>query len=267
MQQAVGKYAPVSLFRRLVVDLMHFSAKVPGVTLERRMNLARLVAARQACSPQPAWSVIFTKAFAIVAARTPALRTSYLTFLRPRFYEHFNNIATINIDRQLANERIVLYAHIIEPEKCTLQEIDAIIRDHQQRPIESIPSYRNAVRMSRIPWPVRRMVFWAGLNMFGSLRAHFFGTFGISSVGSQGAGITHLLPLLTCQLHYGIFEPTGELEMRMSFDHRVLDGAAAARALADLEEILLNEVILECLGSAPERDAFTPRTSRSEQLA
>ena len=249
MSQPAGRYVSISRFRRLVIDLMHFSAKVPGVTLERRMDLARLVAARQACMPAPTWSAIFTKAFAVVAARNPVFRTAYLPRPWSRFFyevaRHLS-IATINIDRQLDTERVILYAHIDSPDSRTLQEIDAIINDHKQRPVEEIPSYRSAVRMSRIPWPFRRLVMWAGLNVLGSMRCRFFGTFGITSVGSQGAGITHLLPLLTCQIHYGIFDSAGGLAMRMSFDHRVLDGATAAQALADLEEVLLGQMLVEC---------------------
>ncbi|MCE9529601.1 MAG: 2-oxo acid dehydrogenase subunit E2 [Planctomycetes bacterium] len=246
MSQATGRYIPVSYFRRLVTDLMHFSAKVPGATIERRMNLGRLVAAREACTPAPTWSAIFAKAFAMVAARTPALRTSYLTFPWPRFYEHFTNIATINIDRELADERIVLFAHIPSPETRTLREIDAIIRHHQLEPVDNIPSNRWALFLSRVPWPFRRLLWWAALSMRGSIRCRFFGTFAMSSVGSQGAGITHLMPLLTSQLHYGMIDPTGGLEMRLSFDHRVLDGALVARGLAQMEEILLNDMVRDC---------------------
>lgn len=246
MTQASGRYIPVSYFRRLVTDLMHFSAKVPTVTLERRMDLTRLIAARQACTPPPTWSAIFIKAFALVAARTPVLRTSYLTFPWPRFYEHSANIATVNVDRHVADERIVLYAPITSPENRTLRDIDAIIHEHQQQPVNSIASYRRAVRLSRVPWPFRRLLWWAGLNVLGSVRCRFFGTFGITSLGSQGAGITRLVSLLTAQLHYGLFEPTGALEMRLSFDHRVLDGATAARALVDLDDVLLDEMVREC---------------------
>jgi hypothetical protein len=248
MSQQVGTYSRVSHFRRLVIDLMHFTAKVPSVTLERPMELARLVAARHACIPSPTWSAIFTKAFALVAARSPVLRTAYLTFPWHRFYEHDTSVGTINIDRQLENERIVVYAHIDGPENHSLQEIDAIIRDHQLQPVENLASYRSALRTSQVPWPFRRLILWAGLNILGSFRSHFFGTFGITSVGSQGAGITYVPPLLTCQLHYGMFDSTGCLPMRLSFDHRVLDGAAAAQALADLEEVLLSEIVRECAG-------------------
>lgn len=246
MSPATGRYIPVSYFRRLVTDLMHFSAKVPSVTIERRMDLARLVSARQASTPAPTWSALFTKAYALVAARTPPLRTSYLTFPWPRFYEHSTNIATLNIDRQLADERVVLYAHIESPENRTLRELDAIIHAHQQERPENISSYRRAVRLSRVPWPFRRLLWWAGLNVFGPTRCRYFGTFGFTSLGSQGVGITHLVPLLTSQLHYGMFDPDGGLEMRLSFDHRVLDGVTAARALADLEGVLLGEILREC---------------------
>ena len=44
------------------------------ITIDRRMKLAALVAARRACLPRPSWSAIFIKAFAIIAARTPELR-------------------------------------------------------------------------------------------------------------------------------------------------------------------------------------------------
>jgi hypothetical protein len=250
MSPPTGRYIPVSYFRRLVTDLMHFSAAVPSVTIERHMDLARLVAARQACSPPPTWSAIFTKAFALVAARTPLLRTSYMKFPWPRFYEHAINIVTLNVDRQLADERVVIYAHVSSPENHTLQSLDAIIRSYQEDPVESILSYRRAVRMSRIPWPFRRWIWWLGLNAFGSIRCHNFGTFGISSLGSQGAGITQLTPLLSSQLHFGMFDPSGGLEVRLSFDHRVLDGVTAALALGDLEGVLLGEMVRECTASA-----------------
>jgi hypothetical protein len=248
MSQPTGTYHSVSYFRRLVTDLMQFAATVPSVTIERRMDLSRLVAARQACTPSPTWSAIFMKAYALVAARTPALRTSYLKFPWPQFYEHPINIATLNVDRQVADERVVLQVHIASPETRTLHDLDAFIHDYQQQPVENIPAYRTAVRMSRVPWPIRQMLWWGALNVFGSTRCHYFGTFSITSLGSQGAAILHLVTLLTSTLHYGMLDPTGGLEVRLSFDHRVLDGTTAARALEDLETVLLGEILHECTG-------------------
>ena len=85
----------------------------------------------------------------------PALRRSYLKFPWPRLYEHPHNIATLNIERRLPDEDIVLYCLIRGPENRSLAELDALVRHHQEAPIETLRSYRRAVAVSRIPWNVR----------------------------------------------------------------------------------------------------------------
>jgi hypothetical protein len=246
MGTPAGKYHPISYFRRLVIDLMHFSAQVPSITVERRMELSALVAARAACNPSPSWTAIFTKAYARVAAAHPLLRTAYVKSPWPRFYEHPVNIVTLNVDRKLFNERIVIYGLVPSPENRSLQDLDAVIRYHQDEPVDNIPSYRNARRLSWVPWPFRRLLWWSAINVLGGLRCRHFGTFGITSVGALGAGLTHLVPLLTSTLHYGQFDASGRVEMRLSFDHRVFDGATAAEALAEMESVLLGEIAQEC---------------------
>lgn len=83
--------------------------------------------------------------------RHPALRPSYLTFPWPRLSEEAVNNATLNIDRQVADERVVLYAHIPSPESRTLQDLGAIIHPHQYGPVDSIPSYHRAAPLSHVP--------------------------------------------------------------------------------------------------------------------
>src|SRR5688572_3985514 len=112
MAKLPGKTIRITPFRRLVIDLMQFSLKVPTVTVDRRMNLARLFEARQACFPRPTWTALFTKAYALAAAQEPALRRCYLGIPWARFYEHPKNIATLNIGRRVHDEEIVLHAHI-----------------------------------------------------------------------------------------------------------------------------------------------------------
>jgi hypothetical protein len=112
--------------------------------------------------------------------------------------------------------------------------------------VVELPSYRHATRLARIPWPFRRLIWGAGLDMIGSARSHFFGTFGVTSLGAYGAGMLNLVPLLTSTIHYGMFNADGVLEMRLSFDHRVFDGATAAGALAEMEVVLSADIIAEC---------------------
>ncbi len=245
MLRRTGRHYAISHFRRLVIDLMHFSAGVPSVTIERRMSLAALVAARAAREPSPSWSALFAKALALVAVRMPELRTSYLKFPWPHFYEHGCTEATLNVAREVAGERVILMAHVHAPEELPLEQIDAIICHHREGPVDDIRSYRQAMRLSRVPWPLRRLAWWAALNVLGRVRCHHFGTFGITTVAAEGSSFTHLVPLLTATLHYGLFDAFGGLDMRLSFDHRVFDGLLAAQVLNELEVTLLGDILRE----------------------
>jgi hypothetical protein len=250
MAKEVGRSVPLSPFRRLVTDLMGFSQRVPAVTAERRMNLSALSAARQACPSRPSWAILFTKAFALVAQSRPELRRSYMSFPWARLYEHPSSTVALNVERQHGEEMIVTQCLIRQPENRSLAELDALIRSHQTEPLEEMRWYRRAVTMSKVPWPIRSLVWWGALNVLGRQRCHNFGTFSVSSVAAQGAGLLSLIPILTAALHYGLFDESGTLEMRLTFDHRVLDGATAARILVDVERTLKDEILAEVIGLA-----------------
>jgi hypothetical protein len=249
MGKAVGRYLPVSPFRRIVTDLMHFSRQVPSVTADRRMDLAPLAAARQACTPRPGWCVLFTKAFGMLGRDYPELRRSYLKFPWPRLYEHPHTVATLNVERRLPGEDIVLYCLIRSPENRSVAAIDALVRHHKEAPVQTLRSYQRSVALSRIPWPMRHWFWWGSLNVFGRRRCHNFGTFGISSVAAQGAGLLHLIPVLTSTLHYGLFDAAHCLDVRLSWDHRVMDGGTVGRVLSDLEAVLNREIVQELAGT------------------
>ena len=195
---------------------------------------------------------MFIKAFAIVAQRQPLLRQSFMTCPWARFYEHPYSIATFNISRKVGDEEVVLQAQIRKPENRSLGEIDAIVRRYQETPVEEIKSYRRVRSVSCLPTAIRRSLMWMTFNLIGRRRCHNFGTFAISSVADRGAGILNMTPLLTSTLHYGLFDEKGNLDVRYAFDHRVLDGAPAAEALAALEDALLGEILdeVKALGCA-----------------
>ncbi len=245
MAKEAGRSYPLSPFRRLVTDLMRFSQRVPAVTVERRVNLAALVAARRGCTPRPSWAVVFAKAFALVARDRPPLRRSYMAFPWARLYEHPYSTVALNVERQLPDEAVVVQCLIRRPDNRSLAELDGIVRSYQAEPLGRLRWYRRAMAMSRLPWPVRPLLWWGALNVFGRRRCHNFGTFGLSTVAAQGAGLLHLIPLLTSMLHYGLIDAAGDLDLRLTFDHRVMDGAAAARVLVDLERTLQGDVLAE----------------------
>ena len=248
MSKSKGRHVPLTPLRQLVVDLLHFCDKVPGGTVERPMNLAPLIAARHASITRPSWTAIFLKAMGIVAARHPELRRAYLGFPWPRLYEHPSNIANFTIERRYQNEDVVFFVQVRRPENRSLVELDEIIRTCKEAPVESIKTFRRALSMSKVPWPIRRLSWWVSLNFFGKMRVHNYGTFSLTTVASQGAGIVTLMPLVTSTLHYGMFDDRGILPMRITFDHRVCDGAIIARALVELETTLKTTILEEIEG-------------------
>jgi hypothetical protein len=249
MSKRTGRNLRLSPLRKLVGDHQHFCAKVPGATVERPLSLAALRAARQACVSRPSWCAIFLKAMSAVGARHPQFRRAFLPFPWPHLYEHPDNIANFTIERRYQDEDVVFYVQVRRPERRSLAELDAIIHTCKDEPVESVKFFRRAIRLSKVPWPFRRLAWWASLNLSGKLRAHNFGTFSVTSTASEGAGILALLPLVTSTLHYGLFDDRDNLPARITFDHRVLDGAIVARGLVELEEVLQTTILEELLNA------------------
>ncbi len=81
--------------------------------------------------------------------------------------------------------------------------------------------------------------------MSGRKRAHFLGTYGVSTYSGLGAASLHPLSPLTTALNYGVIDEAGGVDVRIIYDHRVLDGATVARALQDLDRVLQCEILAE----------------------
>jgi hypothetical protein len=245
MPQPVGRNLSLSLPRRFICDLVHFARKVPTVPVERRMSLGEVAAARQAARPRPSWCAVFTKAYACVAAARPELRRAYLSFPAPHLYEHPLNVASVAVERRFGDEDAVFFAHLRSPEALGLREVDDALRRFKDEPLERLSSVRRALLVSRLPRPLRRLVWWIGLECWGRKRAHYLGTYGVSVYAGLGAASLHpLSPLTTC-LNYGVLAAEGTVDVRIIYDHRVLDGATVARALEDLEGMLRGQVLNE----------------------
>jgi hypothetical protein len=245
MSQPAGVNIPLSLPRRQICDYLHFARQIPSVPVQRRMHLGELVAVRNSAEPRPSWCAIFTKAYAFISAAYPQLRRAYLSFPWPHLYEHPINVASVAVERRVGDEDAVLFAHLNQPEKQPLTEIDARLRQHKEGPLEAIGGLRRQLRTARLPLPLRRSLWWAGLNLWGRKRAHFFGTYGVSVYAGLGAASLHPLSVLTSTLTYGVIDSAGEVDVRIIYDHRVMDGSTVARALGDLEKVLNLEILAE----------------------
>jgi hypothetical protein len=245
MSQPKGVTIPLSLPRRFICDLLHFAQQIPSVPVQRKMHLGALVAARNAAEPRPSWAAIFTKAYAFVTAAYPELRRAYLSFPWPRLYQHPVNVAMLAVERDFGDEKAVFFHHLDEPEKQSLPEIDGRLRRAKEAPLESIGTFRRVMLISRLPRLLRRLLWWYALNVSGRKRVRFLGTFAVSTYGALGANSLHPRGVMTSTVNYGPIDPDGSVDVRIIYDHRVLDGSVVARALADLERVLKHEIIAE----------------------
>lgn len=245
MDTTKGRRLALSLPRRQICDLMHFALQVPTIPVQRRMNLAPLMAARKAVNPRPSWAALFTKAFALTSARHASLRRFYVGFPWAHLYEHPFSVANVAVERLYEGEDAVFGEQMARPETWSISKIDTRLRKVKTCPVEKIGSFRRAMLIGRFPWPIRRFLWWVALNCWPRKRAARLGTFGVSAYGGLGASSLHPLSTATATINWGTIEANGDVDVRLIYDHRVMDGATVARILGDLEQMLNGQIVEE----------------------
>ncbi|WP_439631378.1 hypothetical protein [Gemmata sp.] len=250
MAPVPGRRMALSAPRRLVCDLLHASRNIPVVTFERSIDVSAVAAARRDAPHPPPWAVLFVKAFALVASRRPELRRAYLPLPWPHLWEAAHSVASVAVEREYRGEPAVLFGLVKNPEARPLAELVAKLNEWKTRPVEAVGNFNRQLRYARLPLPVRRLVWRYATAWSGAIKARNLGTFGVSLTGAGGAAALNLICPLTASLNTGVIRPDGTVDVRLHFDHRVLDGMPAARALADLEEVLAGAVAAEVRGSA-----------------
>jgi hypothetical protein len=261
-----GRWISLSIPRRLVADLMYFSAGMPLICAQREMRLDDVTAARLAGSVRTPWPAVFAKAYALIAAEFPELRRAYVRLPWPHLYEYPTSVASVAVERAFGSELGVCFAPIPNPAALTLEEIGRLIRAAKQPEFEQTRTFQRLVRIAKCPAPLRRALWWIALNV-GRYRANYFGTFALSTVSSLGADLLEPRSPLTTLLTYGVISNDGRVMVRVIFDHRVLDGATAARALKRLEEALRGEIAAELRELATKRAVSLPHVANTPPMA
>jgi hypothetical protein len=242
-----GRAIRLSIARRMVIDLLHFATAVPSIPVQRPMSLGPLAAARAACRDRPQWTAIFAKGYALVAREFPDLRRAYLKIPWPHLYEYPASNASLVIERDYRGEPSLFSISIKDPAGHSLRDLARVIRHAATAPVDEIKDFRRSLRIAGLPRPLRRLMWWLGLNI-GRQRGNYFGTFALSVYSALNAESLHPLTPLTTLLNYGVISSDGNVNVRIIYDHRVMNGATVARALARLEEVL-NTVVAEELRS------------------
>lgn len=242
-----GQYKSISLARRLVIDLMH--ASVPLVVVTRTLKLDRLIKARSSLAVRPGWTPLIVKAFCIVARDEPWLRTFYLQWPWPHFYELPRSVAMAAIVRDSFDKDVPILLKIGSADEMPLRDVEAILQSGKNAPLDEVPALRRVIRITRLPMPLRRLFWWFGLN-YGRQRANNFGTFAVTSVATLGSETVVLNSPGPSMMTYGLVRPDNSMEILLHWDHRIYDGVLAARALQRLEDVMNGEIADELLAGA-----------------
>lgn len=243
MQEPKGRYLPLTGPRRFIGDLVHFAHKVPTAPVSRIFDVSSLIEPRASHPARPSWACLFMKAYALVGAEHAPLRRAYLEFPWPRVYEHPWMNCALAIERNYRGEEGVFVGLFRAPEQQSLSRLQEALAWYKNETLERVGFYRQALRFSHVPTPIRRMFWWGTLNLSGYKRCKRFGTFGLSSYGNLGAENLHPISPLTTTLTYGPIDgASGQVVVKLIYDHRVLDGAYIARRLGDIEDALVGPV-------------------------
>jgi len=236
-----GRMVRLSVPRRMVGDLLYFARGIPTVPVQKRMSLAPLAAARATCRERPRWTTLFTKGYALMAREFPPFRRAYVKLPWPHLYEYPVSNATVIIERDYHGEPGLFSISIKDPARQSLGDIGRQLDHASTAPIETIKDFQRTINFTHLPTLLRRALWWICLN-FGRQRGNYFGTFAVSVYSALQAESLHPLSPITTLLNYGVIGDDGVVDVRIIYDHRVMDGATVARALARLEQIL-NSVI------------------------
>ena len=187
------------------------------------------------------------KAIAIAQKAHPDTRTAMLPFGRTVVFNDI--VAGFTVERLIGDQPTLFFGAIEQPETKSLATISEELRSHAEANVEDVFHMDLQHKFTKMPWILRRLILWIGLR-HPELRLKCLGaTFGLSSLGKFG--LKALIPpcVSTSTFGIGTIEPRpvvrdGRIEVRkmmtltLNFDHRVIDGAPAARFLNDIKKLL-----------------------------
>jgi hypothetical protein len=234
---------------------VHFARHIPRFAVDRLMSLAELAELRDRAAPRISWTVLFLKAYSQVAADCRPLRQAYLGWPWGHLVEMPQSVGMVAVNRrdEELNEDRLCWGRFIRPEQESLVELQAALDGFQLEPLDEV--FRRQVQHSKLPTALRRLVWWVNLNLVVKSRARRIGTFSMSSLAGQGAWNRSHPAIHTTSLTFGPLDEQGRLLATLICDHRVLDGALAARVLGNLEAALLGPIAAELKTLAGNRAA------------
>jgi hypothetical protein len=233
----------VSGHRGCIADVARLGRELPLFPVDRVLRLGALAEARSSAAMRIGWAAVFLKAFGLVAREMPILRSWFVRGLFPRLATSSASVATLAVNRVIGDDERLCFARLRQPDARPLPEIQAFVAACSARPIEEM--FKRQLQLETLPGPIRRTILRWNLNSTSRKRPTRIGTFSLSTLAGRQAFNRFHPTLCTTSLTYGPLEADGRCLVTLIADHRVLDGAAVARALERLEDTLGSVVAAE----------------------
>ena len=207
-----GVFAPLSGVRKVVAERMAQAALVPQFALQREIDATRLLAVRERVPGRPSLTAIIARAVAPLLLRHPALNSS---FRDGGIVTH----ASVHLGIAMDSDGRLLVPVIRDAQRRTLAEIATALDDLKRR---AAARQLTPAELSGSTFSISNLGMF-GVDQFTALvNPPEAAILAVGRVIERGVNIGGQLAL----------QP--RLALTLSADHRVVDGATAARFLADL---------------------------------
>ncbi|GAA2939095.1 2-oxo acid dehydrogenase subunit E2 [Streptomyces enissocaesilis] len=172
-----------------------------------------------------------------------------LPLLRPPRIVRFQGVtAKLALDRTVAGERTVLSALVPGLESAGLREIQERVDRYRGERTAELPEFKGVRMLGRLPAALGRAAFAAALRDPRE-RPGVFGTVSVSSLGHTAVDGFHsaggtAVTLCAGRIRERAVVRDGSvvcapvMKLGLTFDHRVIDGAAAADVLTDVHDLM-----------------------------
>lgn len=235
--------------RRHTLHFLEYAAGQRPVFLDTDIDMTEVLAHRDGAERHYSTVTYLLHATGRVLARHPEANA---VLARGRRILRFPDVTgKLALDAHVPDgDRIVLSALFPSLEAASLDDIQDRVDRYREAPdVTALPEFRGVRTLARLPAWLGRLAFAAAVRD-GRRRPSVLGTVSVSSLGHRpvdgfhSTGGTALT--LTCGRTAprpvvrddGRIEAAPLMRLGLTFDHRVLDGAAAADVLADLKQAL-----------------------------
>jgi len=214
------------------------------------IDASALKAARAQSAGKLSYVSFIVKATAEVVAASAPARTVLKDGLFPKLVETDFMTAKVLFDKHIGSTRCVVSGTVLNPDRSSLQDIQASIDLHKASPVGPSGPFAALSKLHRLPLPLMRLAYNLVLGK-PLKRAELQGHFSVTSVGQEE--VNAILPMIAGTLGLGVgrivekpLVVAGEIKVRpvftlsLTFDHRVLDGALAAEILGSIKKRLEN---------------------------